>query len=346
MDREKEFPYVGDILRQPKALRTFADTIPTLRSGWRERLSLDGFDRVVLTGMGTSLFGMYPARLALVDAGVRAWWEETAELVHYADSLITSSTILWVTSQSGRSAEVLALLERVERARPGLVIAMTNDDSSPLALAADEVISLQAGSESTVATCTYVNTLAASHTLAAWLVGRDLPQTVWETAADEVERYLDSWSARTAALSATIPDGASLVVLGRGPSVASAWTGALVLKEASKVSAEGLTAAAFRHGPLELADERLAAIMLQGPAQTAALNRRLGGELVGLGTCVIWLGDHCPPGAFLADLPPVGVEALPIVEAVPLQLASVALAVRQGLEPGAFRNQGKVTVVE
>jgi glucosamine--fructose-6-phosphate aminotransferase (isomerizing) len=215
-----------------------------------------------------------------------------------------------------------------------------------LAQQADVVIPLHAGKEATVATCTYVNTLAASLTVARALIDQPVPMDVWESTADAMEAYLSSSADDGSSLGDWPQLGGPLIIVGRGPSTASAWTAALVLKEGAKVAAEGLTAAAFRHGPLELADERLVVFILEGQRRTAAMNERLASDLLDLGAHVTWVGQHPHAGTHNFQLPSVAQLAQPIVETLPFQLLSVSLARRNGFEAGAFRNQAKVTTVE
>src|SRR5512143_3778019 len=106
-------PYIEEILSQPevllKALPRFdLQALNTLK----QKLDRQEFDRIIITGMGASLYGGYPAWLLLAGHGLPVHWVDTAELIHYAGALITPRTLLWVISQSGRSAEIVLLLDR------------------------------------------------------------------------------------------------------------------------------------------------------------------------------------------------------------------------------------------
>jgi glucosamine--fructose-6-phosphate aminotransferase (isomerizing) len=104
-------PYVQDILSQAEsmkvALTNFDSTSlkPLIQSVQRA-----DFDRIVLTGMGSSLFASYPIWLQLINAGFPAYWIDCSELIHHARPIITKRTLVWITSQSGRSAQVVAIL--------------------------------------------------------------------------------------------------------------------------------------------------------------------------------------------------------------------------------------------
>jgi glucosamine--fructose-6-phosphate aminotransferase (isomerizing) len=339
--------YLADILAQPSAMRAALNGFDQkiLRDVAR-RLSGGSFDRVIITGMGTSLFGSYPAWQSLVEQGVAAWWIESAELLHSAARLITPKTLLWVVSQSGRSAEIVALLEGESRA--AFVLATTNDPTSPAAQKAHAVISMQAGQECTVATKTYVNTLIVNRLAALSLVGGnvDVARKQAAAAAAAAEVYLQDWEAHTRRMEEQIADGERLIIVGRGISLASVETAGLILKEAAKVPAQGLSAAQFRHGPLELADPTLTVLVFEGEERLARLNRKLVEELLGYGARAFLITGNDPSG--FPDMPcPAGEGiGMPIAEVLPIQMLSFPLARRNGFDPGVFRHSGKVTTSE
>jgi glucosamine--fructose-6-phosphate aminotransferase (isomerizing) len=253
-------------------------------------------------------------------------------------------TLLIVISQSGASAEVEALLEQLPAPRP-VVLGVVNELDSPLARGADVVIELHAGPELAVGTRSYVNTLAACALLASAAVGGDAAAEL-RTAVGALAHYLGRWRERVEEVTAALLPAPRLVVLGRGPSLAAARTGALIVKEAAKVHAEGLSSSEFRHGPLELVDEHLSAVMLPGPPATSTLNARLAADIAGYGGRVGWLGaSGAPEGTSAVAAPNCGGAAAPVGEIVPLQLLCVALAEAAGIEPGVFRYLQKVTRV-
>lgn len=342
-------PYVQDILAQPGALLDLLDhPQESILEG--VAAAARGSARIVLTGMGSSFNGAYPAWLSLVGAGLPAWWVEGAELVPHATHLLAPPSLLWVVSQSGRSAEVEALLARV-RGSGATVFGTTNDPSSPLGRRSELVMELRCGEENTVSTRSYVNTLAATRLAALRMLGggRDAGhlQELRQTAA-ALGEYLADWRARVAELESIVGAPERLMLVGRGPSLASARTGALIIKEAAKWPAEGMSSSEFRHGPLELADGRLSVVVFAGrDERQAGLNRRLATDLKRLGAHAIWASaDPAPPGVSHLVLPSVPPSGQQIAEIVPIQLLSVALARAGGFEPGAFRHSGKVTTTE
>jgi glucosamine--fructose-6-phosphate aminotransferase (isomerizing) len=226
------------------------------------------------------------------------------------------------------------------------LLAITNDASSPLGQRADVIIGIEAGAEHAVSTGSYVNTLAAATLVAEALTGA-APHRSFENAANGLENYLETWRERVDRLKDEIGLPARLYVVGRGESLAAARCGALILKEAAKWPAEAMSSSQFRHGPLELADERLTAIILAGhePAQRAR-NLRLLKDIERFGGRGCWADEQ--PQAGFAHLPLASAEGggRNAAEIVVLQLLSVAIAEQTDIAPGVFRHLGKVTTTE
>jgi glutamine---fructose-6-phosphate transaminase (isomerizing) len=330
--------YQHDIHLQPEAL----ERVLTAGLSADVRALLDRvatFDRIVMTGMGASLFGQYPSFLRLADAGWPVWSIETAELLGPARGLITERTLLWITSQSGGTAEVVALLERLD-VRPAAVLGVTNDPASPLAAGSSAVLELHSGAESTVSTRSYLNTLAGSALAASHILGQQ-PDEDLARAPQQVADYLMDWERHKAALDRALPESTTFI-LGRGASLAAALTGSLIIKEAAGRSVEGLSVPQFRHGPLEMASPDLSVILLAGVPQDHELNAAMRRDLVSFGARVVWVDTAVhPDGLSMPNLP--GPLSRPIAEIIPLQLLSIVLAERANHEPGAFRKIGKVT---
>ena len=331
-------PYLQDIRAQPASLARLIDA--GLGSDLTRLLSdIARYDRIVMTGMGASLFGQYPAYLRLAEAGLPVWLIETSELLGEAHGLITPRTLLWITSQSGESAEIAALLARIPAPGP-TVLGVTNAEDGQLAREADVVLPLHSGDEHAVGTKSYVATLAA-HALAVDHALGAPADAGLRAAPERLAGYLDQLEAHVDELDAALPER-TLFVVGRGASLAAVQTGALIVKEAAKVPIEGMSAPQFRHGPLDIIEPGVAVVALAGSAANVPRNRQLVEDVRRLGGNGYWIaGTADGDGHRLADLG--SAAALPIAEIVPLQLLSVALARRRHIEPGAFRHIGKVT---
>ena len=340
-------PYINDILNQPAALRDALEHYPVgaLKEA-AQRFARGEFDRIVVTGMGGSYSGSIPAVEMLAHTGVPVIWLETSELIHYQMDQISPRTLLWVISQSGFSAEIILLLEMVKDNPPAYTIGVTNTLDSPVGRSCQVVLPLSAGPEFTVSTKTYLNTVTVMQLAALELTGQSLDSAFLEfrKAADAVADFLSTWEERVAALKTDLGERVQrMLLVGRGRSRATVVTGSLILKEAAKVIVEGMTTSFFRHGPLELADEKLTLLVLAGPAKTQGINRALAVEAAGYGAQIVWISTAKDAELPTMLLPEVGEMALPIVEILPMQMMTIAFGELNGVQPGIFRHMGKIT---
>jgi len=137
----------------------------------------------------------------------------------------------------------------------------------------------------------------------------------------------------------------SIFVTGRGASLATTGTGGLILKESTRQHAEGMSAAAFRHGPLEMAGQKALVLIFEGPPSMAPLQRRLAADIERGGGRSVLVGPDTE-GLAVFRWPKVPASNLPIVEILPIQMVSLAIAARDGFEAGRFERASKITNVE
>jgi glucosamine--fructose-6-phosphate aminotransferase (isomerizing) len=341
-----EGEYLRDILQQPKALE---DTLASLGTSKplldvAARLNKGKFQRVVLTGMGSSFHALHPLNLELISHGFTAITVETSELVHYKNRFFEPKTLIVAVSQSGQSAEMVRLLQTNHKRCT--VVAVTNTPGSPLAKHANAAVFTQAGNEFSVSCKTYVTALMALQWLGDVLCERDLRRTRQELkhASPAAAAYLVDWKDYVRALAQLLKNIRHLFLVGRGASLASANTGALIVKESDQFHAEGMSSAAFRHGPLEMLGEEIFVLVFAGDARTRDLNERLlrdireqGGraEMVDADAALpcFRIGEH-------------GGSIRQILEILPVNMITLALAAMNGREPGRFELASKVTTIE
>ena len=205
-----------------------------------------------------------------------------------------------------------------------------------------------AGEEHGVATKTFVNPLALSIILGLQLNGENADQSSasFLLLADEIAAYLTDWEKKVHSISQLIGNCDHVIVVGRGYSLASALNGAINQKEAAWNFSEGMNAAEFRHGPLELADDKLTLFIMEGDDQTGEINHKLADEVQSYGSHVVWIGNKGDKKFPSIATPPSSAISQPAAEAIAMQLVALALAVNKGLEAGKFRRIGKVVLVE
>ena len=104
-----------------------------------------------------------------------------------------------------------------------------------------------------------------------------------------MQDYFSDWETHLQTIQERITPTPNLILLGRGSSLAAVYTGALILGEASKVAAIGMQAGEFRHGPMELASEKLTVLLFAGPRETQELNSHLHKDLNEAGARSVWI---------------------------------------------------------
>ncbi|HUJ22103.1 MAG TPA: SIS domain-containing protein [Bryobacteraceae bacterium] len=338
--------YFRDLMDQPAALSaTLAglEASPGLREMAR-RLRHGEFQRVVLTGMGSSYHALHPLNLELINHRVTSFMEETSELVYYKSRFFDPRTLIIAVSQSGRSAEIVRLLE-VNAGRAG-ILAVTNTPDSPLARNAGAMVLSHAGSEFSVSCKTYVTALAALKWLGDLLCANDLETAKSEVAgaARAAEQYQCRWEDHVSSLTAKLRDVRHLFLVGRGASMAAVGTGGLVVKESDHFPTEGMSCAAFRHGPFEMLSPDTFVLVFAGDERTRSLNAGLVRDVVAQGARAELVAEDAPSGVFRLPAAPAAVR--PILEILPVQMITLALAALAGREAGRFERASKITTVE
>lgn len=240
-------------------------------------------------------------------------------------------------SQSGRSPDLVEPL-RALRADAACTVALVNDTGSPLAAAAEWLLPLHAGPETSVAaTKSFIAQLVAGARLvAAWEGEPALAAALQGLPAALARAAVLDWQAAVAPLRTAT----RLLVVGRGPGLAVAQEAALKFKEVCGLQAEAFSGAELQHGPMALVGDGYPVLVLapRGPAQPGLL--ALAAALRERGATVLLAG----PGGELPlaeadheDLDPVTlVQAFyPMVE---------ALARARGRDPDRPPHLAKVTL--
>ena len=245
-------------------------------------------------------------------------------------------------SQSGRSPETVAVLASVP---PGLRYAVVNAHPSPLADAADTVVSLGDIPDSYASTVGFTATAMALGLIAdLWDDGVVDPGWVsLARAADAVQNQV----ADGAATLVGIFDGAAWAdVVGGGPSVGSAEVGALLLREVLRVPATAMSTRQYLHGAMESAGGGVH--VLFGAEREAAV----ADELSAAGHRSILVTDR-PVGSRdlvqVIRVPGVPPTQRVVLEAVVMQTLVEALATARGvvIEDFVFHHEDtKVAIAE
>ncbi len=343
-------PFIAEIAGQPDALRRAAAATIRQETALSQAATVATRGTLVFAGMGSSYDGCYPAVSDLAAAGVPALMLDAAELLHFRLAILTPGDLLVLVSQSGESAETVAVAQALRsRRRPPTIVSITNGLGNTLSELADVALDTDAGEETGPSTMTFAASLVLVGALARSITGVTGASIAGsaELAATSVERLV-AQEDLPARLAAWHGGRATTVILGRGAARAAAEMGALTLKEAVGIGVESLQAAQFRHGPLELAGPDLAAIVIATEPETAELDLGLAADLYGLGAAVLVIGAT---DAELSGVETVAIGALdrllaPAASIVPVQLLAWTLATAYGRAPGTYVHAAKVTTRE
>ena len=341
-----EGPYLRDILDQPRALQETSAALEISESLQRlvTLLQQGQFKTVILTGMGASFHALHPLNLELIDHGLVALMVEASELVHYQSRLLDPQRLIIAVSQSGRSAEIIRLLEINQGKSP--VIAITNTADSPLAAQANALVLTRAGKEFSVSCKTYVTALLALAWLGDVLCGRDGKETKhqWSAVLPAVKNYLAHWKEHVLNMGQLLEHVRDLFLVGRGASLAAVGTGALIIKESAHFHAEGMSSAAFRHGPFEMLNENTFVTVFEGDDKTRGLNLGLLKDIREKHGRAELVGEDSSFSATALSAYSPAMRG--ILEILPVQMLTLALAARAQREPGRFELASKVTTKE
>jgi glucosamine--fructose-6-phosphate aminotransferase (isomerizing) len=270
-----------------------------------------------------------------------------------------------VLSQSGETSDTLAAL-REAKARGHKTLAITNVSASTMAHEADVSMPLAAGVEKAVpATKSFTCQLAVLYLLALYeasRLGRINAEQLAEKIHDlqsipgSIDSQLQGWHKQLAALATKYKSAASFLYLGRGVHYAIAREGALKLKEASYIHAEGYPSGELKHGPNALVSDSVPLVIL------ATVDRSLDASQLRYEKTLQLLRDMKTQGAKVialanagdqevADLvtdtvsiEPAPEHLLPISEVIPLQFFSYFMALEHGVNVDRPRNLSKAVV--
>jgi glutamine---fructose-6-phosphate transaminase (isomerizing) len=330
--------FLQDILRQPDELR---GVIELLRDAAHKPLetaaaAVRTARHVYLTGIGASYNAALGAASHLHAAGHPVYLLDAAELLHSAS--IPADSVLIVLSRSGRSVEIVKLLEKAKAAR-ARVIGITNFPDGTLAQQAEIPIVLPVKPDHGISANTYVSLAAGAAALAGAVAGvfdARLASTLLSAISATAEK-IPGWQQQLAN-SAWLQPGATYYFLARGASLASNYAAQLLWEEGVKVAAVAMGTDSFRHGPQEIVTAGMRfAMWIDDHLREADL--AVARDLRHLGASVMLIGSGIPAdaGNLVLRLPPWPSGWQFLMDIVPAQLAAEALARLSGADCDSFR---------
>jgi glucosamine--fructose-6-phosphate aminotransferase (isomerizing) len=330
--------FLQDILRQPDELQ---GVIELLQGEGRKPLekaaaTVQAARHVYLTGIGASYIAALGAASHFHTAGHPVYLLDAAELLHAAS--IPPDSVLIVLSRSGRSVEIVKLLEKARTAR-ATVIGITNFPDGALAQQASIPIVLPVKPDHGISANTYISLAAGAAAIASVVAGTfdtHLASRLQEAVAATAKK-IPAWQEQIAK-SAWLQPGATYYFLARGASLASGYGAQLLWEEGVKVAAVAMGTDSFRHGPQEIVTAGMRfAIWIDDRLREADL--AVARDLRHLCASVMLIGSNLPAdaGDLVIQLPPWPSGWQFLMDIVPAQLAAESLARLSGADCDTFR---------
>ncbi|MGD9544258.1 MAG: SIS domain-containing protein [Methylocystis sp.] len=336
-----EFQMTAELRTAPEAVRRQEKALPGVLAALVAQLRRKPPQVVVTCARGSSAhaatFGKHLIERYL---GVVVAAAAPSVTTIYHQRLALDGQFFLAISQSGTSGD---LIEQTVAARDsGAVTAcITNHAESELAQCCEFVLPMEAGPELSVpATKTFIASLAVLARLTA----------LWaehEALAGALQRLPDRLAAASELdwrnLIGALTGAASLVTIGRGPTLAIAREAALKLKETSGLHAEAFSAAEFQHGPIALVASQYPIVIFTPTDAAAAGTDQLAHDLIAKGAALFSAGSNVAPPGALETLPADQPETDAICQIQSFYGMVARLAAARGVNADEPRHLQKIT---
>ncbi len=337
----------NDILSNPSNLKTVLQS--HLNS---DRFTLTKAARMIhqaghvtFTGVGSGLNATIPASYYLMSRSFPSQYLDATEAAYQLFPGLKESAIV-LNTRSGETAELIRLNELAcQQQIP--TIAVTNEPGSRVGQGANICIPTYSRWDDLVVVSAFLGMVATELLLAGMVAGEfDQMAADLQKSVELLPGFLDQVISQRQELLDGLHDARPLYLLGRGPSLASAISGALVIQETSRRDVLSLPTGMFRQGPIEVIGPHFRAMMFEGRRETARLNYRLAEELLQQGSKVVWVGSTHLPQAVNVHVPELPEHILPLLEIIPTQVLAYDLAIHDGIVPGEVQHIQRVITSE
>lgn len=354
-----------EIHEQPKAIkdtlssRVIKDEAINIDNINFTKEDLENFDRIFIVACGTAYNSGLVGKVAIEKLAKIPVEVDIASEFRYRDPLITEKSLLIVVSQSGETADTLAVLRDAKRVG-ARVLAVTNVVGSSVSREADDVIYTWAGPEIAVAsTKAYETQLIAMYILALYFAEKK-----GSMAKEEINDIKDELALIADKVTSILSNKEQLqrfasknymhkdmFFLGRGVDYAVAIEGSLKLKEISYIHSEAYAGGELKHGTIALIEEGTAVVALLTEDKLKEKMISNVREVITRGAKVLAIAYEGDKDAEqVADevvyIPRTLDILSPILSVVPLQLIAYYVAKEKGCDVDKPRNLAKSVTVE
>ena len=322
--------------------------------------TIKNLKKIEIIACGTSLHVGMAAKYIIEDfTGISVEVEASSEYI-YRKTTTDSSTLVIGVSQSGETADTITAIKQAKEKNAHVLI-VTNRPDSNMARLADSLIPVNAGIEvSVAATKSYIAQMISFYLLAIHIAEikgtldvsylRNLKHELVQLPT-KIEEILSNTS--------VIQDCArkfssfkNFIYIARGVNLATAYEGALKLKEISYINATGYAAGELKHGPIAMLDETMPVLSILMPGgityekvlSNSEEAKARNAKLIALTSSK----DEKLDNLFdvVIRVPVVSEILSPVIACVPCQLLAYYIAEFLGKDVDQPRNLAKSVTVE
>ncbi len=354
-----------EIHEQPKAIK---DTMAG-RVALNEKVNLGDFkltseelenmDRIYIVACGTAYNAGLMGKVAIEDLARIPVEVAIASEFRYRNPIVTNKTLIVTLSQSGETADTLAVLRDAKKIG-AKTLAITNVVGSSISREADSVIYTMAGPEIAVAsTKAYTTQAVVMKLLGMYLADlkgllkseeeAEIKNALLELPS-KVEEVLNQ-KAQIAKIAKLISQEKDLFYLGRDVDYALAIEGALKIKEIAYIHSEAYAGGELKHGTIALIEPgtKIIALLTQSNLKDKMISnirevKSRGAEIIG----IAYENQEVDLSVFdeIIRIPQISTRIAPILGAVVLQLLAYYVATERGCDIDKPRNLAKSVTVE
>lgn len=318
-------------------------------------------ERLIISACGTSWHAALVGEYLLESLAKLPVEVEYASELRYRNIIAVTNTAMFVISQSGETADTLAVLRKTKEMKIP-VLGIVNVVGSTIARETDAGIYLHAGSEIGVASTKAFTSQVAVLTLLSLFLAENrntlnqkarielistleqIPHQIKQilNRQDEIKNIAEHYYKYN-----------NFLYLGRGVNFPVALEGALKLKEISYIHAEGYPAAEMKHGPIALIDKNMPVVVIATDTNDLIYQKVVSNieEIRARGGNIIIIATEGNKeikklATEVIYVPKTHSYLTPLLNVIPLQLLAYHIAVKRGCDVDKPRHLAKSVTVE
>ena len=355
-----------EIHEQPKAIKDTMAARVSLEESVKfddfklTKEQLDDIDRIYIVACGTAYHAGLMGKVAIEKLARIPVEVDIASEFRYRDPLVTNKTLLITVSQSGETADTLAVLRECKKIG-ARTLAVTNVVGSSLSREADDVIYTMAGPEIAVASTkayttqvVVMNMLGMHFAKLRGMLNEEFEASLKEsllTLPEKIDEILEH-KEKAAEVAKILAGENDVFYLGRGADFALALEGSLKIKEISYIHSEAYAGGELKHGTIALIEPgtKIIALMTQQQLEEKMVSNIREVKARGAEIIAVAYDDDSELDKEVFDyvlpIPRTNEMVAPVLGAIQLQLLAYYTAKEKGCDIDKPRNLAKSVTVE